>query len=229
MNYKILLFVCAFVLTIGCKDKEQYTPVNHSKETVNKSKESHKVIAKKIEKAGGYAYVEVTENGEDYWIAIPNSNIEIGETYYFDGGTKMTNFESNELNRTFEEVIFVEALRGHAEKAPKMKAVKTLELISQPHGGITIKNLLENVSSYSGKDIMVKGKVVKVNNGILDRNWVHISDGTTLGDKSRLTFTTNETLNINDIVTFKGVVTLDKDFGHGYVYPVLIEKAELVK
>ncbi len=230
MNFKILSFVMIFALLLGCKDsKQEYTPVTTSKAEVNKSKETHKVVAKEIEKAGGYVYVKVSENEEEYWIAIPNTNLEIGQTYYYDGGTKMTNFKSNELNKTFDEVIFVEALRGHADKSPKVKAVKTLGLIEQPQGGITIKELLENASSYSGKDVFVKGKVVKVNNGILDRNWVHISDGTTFEDKSRLTFTTNEIVKIDDVVTFKGVVTLDKDFGYGYVYPVLVEKAKLVK
>lgn len=229
MTFKILSFVMIIAIFIGCKDsKQEYIPVTSSTKEVNKTKEAHEVVVKEIEKAGGYIYARVSEKDEEYWIALPKTNIEVGKTYYYNRGTKMTNFNSNELNKTFEEVIFVEALRGHKEKVPKA-ITSTTELIAQPQGGTSIKDVLENASSYSGKDILVKGKVVKVNNGILDRNWVHISDGTSFGDKSRLTFTTTDTLKVNDIVTFKGMVTIDKDFGYGYVYPVLIEKAKLVK
>ena len=36
-------------------------------------------------------------------------------------------------------------------------------------------------------------------------------------------------LKVGDIVTFKGQVTLNKDFGYGYIYPILIEDGKRVK
>ena len=89
--------------------------------------------------------------------------------------------------------------------------------------------LFSTKKSFSGKSIIVKGKVVKVNNGIMDKNWVHIVDGTQFENQSDLTITTMETVNIGDIVTFKGIIVLDKDFGQGYVYDILLEEAKVVK
>ena len=223
---KDVYFVSIIFLMIACKDSNPYTAVNPSESNKEKSQATHKVIAKEFKNAGIYTYVQVEENNSQFWIAIPNTNIEIGQTYYYDGGTKMVNFKSQELNKTFEEVYFVEALRGHLEKIPKENIV---ELITQPENGIAIKDLLANVNDFSKKEVIVKGKVVKVNRNILDRNWVHLRDGTNFNDKSNLTFTTVDTVNVGDIVTFRGVVTLDKDFGHGYIYPVLIEAGKLIE
>ena len=83
--------------------------------------------------------------------------------------------------------------------------------------------------SFSGKSIIVKGKVVKVNDGIMNKNWVHIVDGTQFENKADLTITTIDSVNVGDIVTFKGVIILDKDFGQGYIYDILLEEGSLVK
>ena len=71
--------------------------------------------------------------------------------------------------------------------------------------------------------------MVKVNNGILEKNWVHIVDGTQFENKKSLTVTTNELIKVGDTVTFKGKITIDKDFGYGYVYDILLEEGELIK
>ncbi len=224
---KVICLVSIVLLSIGCKDSNQYTTVNNSETATKEAHKTHKVVIKQFENAGMYIYAKVSENNKEFWIAIPETKIEIDQTYYFEGGSKMVDFKSKELNKTFDEVLFVEALRGHAEKVPK--SLKTIELIEQPEGGTAIKDLLEKASLFSGKEILIKGKVVKVNKNILDRNWVHLRDGTNFDGKSNLTFTTNETVKVGDIVTFKGIVGLNKDFGHGYVYPILIEEGKLIQ
>lgn len=229
MTIKLSKVVCCIgiiMLIISCKDSNEYTTVDPSETIKNKSHETHKVIVKEFENAGMYTYVKVEENNNQFWIAIPNTKIEIGQTYFYHGGTKMVNFKSQELNKTFDEVYFVEALRGHMEKSPNKNVD---ELIAQPKNGIAIKDLLANVNDFSKKEVIVKGKVVKVNRNILDKNWVHLRDGTNFNDKANLTFTTQDTVKVGDIVTFKGVLTLNKDFGYGYVYPVIIEESKLVK
>ena len=44
-----------------------------------------------------------------------------------------------------------------------------------------------------------------------------------------VTVTTKETIKVGDTVTFKATVVLDKDFGQGYVYPLLLENGEALK
>jgi len=100
----------------------------------------------------------------------------------------------------------------HVEKAPN---------------GITIADLYKNRNNHANKKVIIRGQVVKINKAIMDRNWVHIKDGTSEAEKSDLTFTTQEDVSVGDIVTFEGVVALDKEYGKGYVYPLIVENAVL--
>ena len=87
---------------------------------------------------------------------------------------------------------------------------------------------MSDPESFENEEIISRGQVVKINNNILERNWVHIKDGTTFKDKTQITITTKDSVGLGDIVTFKGKLILNKDFGYGYVYPVLIENGELI-
>jgi hypothetical protein len=50
-------------------------------------------------------------------------------------------------------------------------------------------------------------------------------DGTKGENRSDLTFTTNDVVKVGDTVTFEGVLALDREFGAGYVYPLIVENA----
>lgn len=93
----------------------------------------------------------------------------------------------------------------------------------------TVANLNQNKAGLGGKTISAQGKVVKVNNGIMGRNFVHVQDGS--GDASKgtnnLVVTSKQTANVGDQVTVSGVVVLNRDFGMGYSYPLLIEEATI--
>jgi len=95
--------------------------------------------------------------------------------------------------------------------------------------GITIAELFAHKSSYAGKTVRVKGQVTKFNAAIMKMNWVHLQDGTEFSGKYDLTVTTNLEVAVGEIVTLEGVVALDKDFGYGYAYEVLLENATFVK
>jgi starvation-inducible outer membrane lipoprotein len=57
--------------------------------------------------SGGYTYVNVNNQGQDMWAAGPMMKLEKGETVTWSGGSKMTNFKSSSLGKTFAEVYFV--------------------------------------------------------------------------------------------------------------------------
>lgn len=93
----------------------------------------------------------------------------------------------------------------------------------------TVAEIIKNRVALKGKTVVVRGKVVKYNAGIMGKNWVHLRDGSgSAADDTNdiLVTTTNET-KLNDVVTVKGVVHNDEDFGAGYAYKVLIEDASL--
>ncbi|MDZ7764711.1 MAG: hypothetical protein U5K00_09820 [Melioribacteraceae bacterium] len=99
--------------------------------------------------------------------------------------------------------------------------------VAPVEGGITIEKLFDDRSSYEGKQVKIKGKVVKVNNGIMGRNWVHIQDGTGDGENYDLTVTTNDNANVGQVIVAEGYVSLNKDFGSGYKYDIILEDAKV--
>lgn len=94
---------------------------------------------------------------------------------------------------------------------------------------ITIGNLVANKKDFAGKTISVKGVVAKINEEIMDRNWVHIQDGTEADGIFNLTVTTNQYIKTGDVVTFKGIIAADKDFGFGYFYDIIMEEAQIIR
>jgi hypothetical protein len=91
---------------------------------------------------------------------------------------------------------------------------------------IKISDLLENKKAYSGKTIKVTGKVTKFNPEIMGKNWIHIQDGSEFQGGFDLTITTEQKVSVGEIITFEGKIALDKDFGYGYFYNVLMEDAK---
>ena len=71
--------------------------------------------------------------------------------------------------------------------------------------------------------------MVKVNPGILDRNWIHIQDGTADGNNFDLLVTSIDKAVVGDIIIAEGQLAVDKDFGAGYTYPVLIENVKITR
>jgi predicted GTPase len=93
----------------------------------------------------------------------------------------------------------------------------------------TVSEIHEKVAALNEKTAVVKGQVIKVSSGILGKNWIHLQDGT--GDASlgtnKLVTTSDDLPAVGDVVTMKGTVHLDKDFGAGYKYHVIMEKASI--
>lgn len=84
-------------------------------------------------------------------------------------------------------------------------------------------------AALSGKAVQVEGKVAKVNNGIMGRNFVHVRDGSGDESSNNLIVTSKDTAAVGDQVVVTGVVKLDRDFGSGYLYPLLVEDAKIAK
>jgi len=109
-------------------------------------------------------------------------------------------------------------------------AATVTEPISPAPGGMTVADVWAKRTAMAGKQVTVRGKVVKFNAQIMGRNWLHIQDGSGKAeDKTHdLTVTTSSDVKVGDIVTVTGKVAVDKDFGAGYAYPVIVEDAVVV-
>ncbi len=93
----------------------------------------------------------------------------------------------------------------------------------------TVEALFTEKNTLSGKQVQITGEVVKVNNGIMNKNFLHVQDGTGTVGSNDITITSQQTAQIGDKVAVTGRVATDVDFGAGYTYPILVEKAEIKK
>jgi hypothetical protein len=100
--------------------------------------------------------------------------------------------------------------------------------IEKAEGGKTIEEVFAEKDQLAGEAIVFRGKVVKTNAGIMGKNWLHIRDGSGAEGTNNLTVTTTEVLpNVGDTVLVSGVVELNKDFGMGYQYDIIIDDADV--
>jgi hypothetical protein len=112
---------------------------------------------------------------------------------------------------------------------PNVESTKENVEVEPLKDGYTIAGIFDEKESLAGKEIRVKGKVVKYNEGIMDRNWIHIQDGTGEQGKHDLVVTTSDNVQIGETVIAEGTLAVDKDFGSGYKYSVILENAEIKK
>ncbi|MHB8578650.1 MAG: hypothetical protein ACYDA4_02175 [Ignavibacteriaceae bacterium] len=228
--FLVIAVLGLFGLTSCSKKNESNQPVQ------NLPAGTHAVKVLDNMDAAGYTYLQVDENGNQYWIAAPQTPVNKGEIVYYTQGMEMKNFHSNTLNRTFDSIFFVQSISKEpsnnpvaAAHAPALNIPKEQISISPLKGGKTIAEIFSQEQTLAGKTIRVKGKVVKFNPNILDRNWIHIQDGTASGDNFDLLVTSKETVQVGDVITVEGTVAINKDFGAGYTYPVMIENAKITQ
>ena len=231
-----IVVVAFLVYTVSTQKNDKTKPTKQEQVNTSTSPAMHTVKVKDFINTSNYTYIQVEENGNDYWIAVTKMDVKKGETLYFAKSMEMKDFHSTELNRTFDKVLFVDGISKspnnqngsftHPEinKSPEIKQkVEPLE------GGKTVKEIFANSNELSGKIVRIRGEVVKVNSGIMGRNWIHIQDGTSDNGQYDLLVTSNENASTGDVVTVEGKVAINKDFGAGYKYPVMIEGAKIIK
>ena len=63
----------------------------------------------------------------------------------------------------------------------------------------------------------------------MKKNWIHIQDGTGSENEFDLVVTSDSEVNVGDVIIVEGKISIDKDFGAGYFFPVIIEDAQIVK
>lgn len=98
--------------------------------------------------------------------------------------------------------------------------------IVKAEGGQTIAEVFADKDQLAGKPVVFRGKVVKSNPGILGKNWIHVRDGSGTDGSNDITVTTvSAQPNVGDTVLVAGAVVLNKDYGMGYRYDVIIEDA----
>jgi hypothetical protein len=241
------LFIILIVLIgfSGCVRKNKVPTAQNSANPA-----MHEVKVAEVVQTSNYTYLKVSDNGAENWIAVTRQEAAVGDVYYYDQALEMKNFNSKELKRTFETIYFVQGLSkqpitaaaapptGMGEMGGDAAAKHTGKIALEKKAGISIAPVAGSVSiaqlyadkaKYSGKVIKIKGQVVKINEQVMGKNWIHIQDGSGDTGNFDLAVTTLDGMKMDDVVTFEGTITLNKDFGAGYFYEIIMEDAKLVK
>ncbi len=122
-----------------------------------------------------------------------------------------------------------EAAQPHPVPTASPVADVDLTGIEKAEGGKTVAEVFAEKDQLAGAIIVIRGKVVKTNAGVMGKNWLHVRDGSGAEGTNDLTVTTASVLpEVGSTVVVSGPLTLDKDFGMGYQYDVIMEDAEVV-
>ncbi len=250
MKYSIvrdILSLCSIALIISmvaCKrgpDTGDPIPL----ETKVNMADAHKDVVMEMRKirvleavpTSKYLYLKVSEGDREYWMATGATEVETGAVYYYNEALIREDFESKEMQRVFDTIYLVTRIVPEAE----VENLKPVKSIASPPGGdpnsgdsgimtqkghqdatpVQIADVLNDPGAYEGQWVEVSGTCTKVNEGILNRNWIHLKDGS--ADEKDFVITSAAAVKPGDALRMRAVVRLDKDFGAGYKYAIILE------
>jgi len=176
-----------------------------------------------------YTYLRLKTKEGEAWAAVPTAAVKKGAQVTIGNGMPMQNFESKTLKRKFDKIVFGTIADPNAKPAAAAPVAKVAKA-SGPDAR-TVAEVVKGKAALKDKPVLLRAQVVKVNNGIMGKNWVHLQDGSgSAADGSNdILVTTMDTAAVGDIVNAKGTVRTDVNLGSGYAYAVLIEGAALRK
>lgn len=206
-----------------------------------------------VQGTGIYTYLRLKTSQGEVWAAVNKAPVAKGAKVTLDNVMTMEKFESKELKKTFPTILFgslasgAGGASGAAAADPHAGMAKTP---ADPHAGMTktpaemvdakvakatgpnaytVAEIIGKADRLKDKPVRVQGKVVKYNAGIMDKNWIHLRDGSgsATDGSNDILVTTSASAKLGDVVTVSGVVHTNKDFGSGYSYKILIEDATL--
>lgn len=197
-------------------------------------------------KSGNYIYVEFKDKDKSKWAAAYAVVAAKGDTIELINPMEMRDFYSKSLKRTFKSIFFKGVINAVGQKSNKpetgkipgktilgMKKKADLKTVIKPgsvkkaEGGYSIAECFNLRSKLKNEIVMVRGIVVKVSSKILGKNWIHIQDGSGKPGENDITVTTGSDIKKGDIILVKGKIKYQKSIGQGYIFPAIIEDAEI--
>lgn len=245
-NYRSKVFTSLFIvinLLLGFQQTAQ--AAEETAQTIRPAGTATGTVISTLE-ASGYTYVEADVGGQKIWLAGPKTKLAKGDSITTNTSTPMQNFHSKTLKRDFPVIYFVDGFsantaknmtslsptatlpEGHqpinASHANTAKKITLKKPVKRAEGGYTIAEIIARKKELSGKTIKVRGQVSKFTANVMKKNWLHIIDA---NDGSDLTVISEAQAETGQLVLIEGTVVLDKDFGYGYFYEILIEDARV--
>lgn len=201
--------------------------------------EPHKVKILDLKNGGGYTYLKVSENNQEYWTAINQTPLKIGDTITINEQVWMKNFKSKALNQTFEKILFAEIeinkenmlqnihnihgdmikKKQQEELRPNPKFNENITLADNKPINTTINELYTNSEKYKNKNVEIEGEVIQVSNKVMGNTWVKI-----INENVAIIFRSpneDEKVEIGNKVKVVGTINTNVDYGYGFAYKVI--------
>ncbi len=258
LRFKCTLFFTAILVLTACQNgpkvieptaitesSQDTSAQSNSNIEVSSNTKFHSVVVTEVLPTSKYVYLKVREGQEEFWIATGKMEVKKGETYFYNDGLLKTDFRSEEHNRVFEKIYLVSKLISKGDHTNLTKSESRSNSVAdrsvtqkenipthtekeiQHMGAITIAELVKDTEKYEGHSVEVSGTCVKVNSNIMGRNWIHLQDGTQ--DDFDLVVTSNARITEGSTITIRAVVALNRDFGSGYSYDLILENGTLIE
>ncbi len=200
-----------------------------------------------------YTYLRLKTAKGETWAAVNKAVVKKGAKVTITDPMVMQKFESKSLKRTFDTIVFgtLAGTAGAAAAPASPGAPPAGSDFNQVHAGIakatdmgdvkvakaeganarTVAEVNAERLALKGKQVTIRAKVVKVTVGVMDKNWVHLRDGSgSAADSSNdILVTSKDEPKVGDTVVATGVVKTDVDLGSGYAYKVLVEDVSFRK
>jgi len=253
----ISLMLVSVMLLPGCHDEAQKTAKNTApadKPAAQAQAKAATEAAKPMEAFSGkvleviqtpnYTYARLGTTKTEQWVATTRMDLKKdADVMVPPGALVMTNYHSKSLDRTFDRLLFVDALvvagqpvksqaqgmpAGHPSMTPQKAKVEVPE-IAKAEGGYTVAEIFQQRKELAGKVVAVRGMVVKYYPKIMGMNWVHLQDrsGDAAAGTNELIVTTGNETKTGQVVLVKGKVAVDFEAGHGMKMPVVLQEATL--
>jgi len=250
-------FFIFILMLVACQSKQpvsseaagggkQPLPAHKAMEEPQRAAEANSLKGKVIERldAGRYSYLRLSTPSGETWAAVLKTAVNPGSEVTILNPMPMDGFETQTLNRKFDRIFFGTLDQG-AQQSGEMQALYSahaglsnsiapgpikVEKASGPEGQ-TIAEIFAQKAKLRDRTVAVRGKVVKVNAGIMNKTWIHLRDGSGNRESNTddLTVTTQDNATVGDTVLVRGTVRVDKNLGMGYVFPVIVEDATVTK
>jgi hypothetical protein len=187
--------------------------------------------------AEAYTYLRVKTREGEAWSAIPKAEVERGREVNLVPHTVAENFESKALKRKFDRVLFASLADPKAAKDPlRSKPAVAAARVAKVAKGTgaearTVEEVIAGRKALKDKVVIIRGQVVKVTNGVMGKNWLHLQDGSGSSAQGThdIVVTTTDAIAVGDVVDARGTVRIDVTVGPGYAYDVLVDEAKVRK
>ncbi len=206
-------------------------------------KKEYTGLVQEIENAGGYSYIKLKENNQEFWVAVMKTETKIGTKITVKEQVWMNNFKSKALNKTFDKILFadlkgqkskavmhgmdIHGAHGQNKKKPEPEFNRGLVISKAKAIKTTIEDIYKDTAKYKNNNVEIAAVVTQVSNKVMGNTWVKVKD-----NNSSIIFRSSnedENVKVGDKVKIVGTINTDVDYGFGFKYEIIGVNATFTK